>query len=208
MLAPMLNQSPFQMPAIEKSTTEDKTELEDNAQTIRPHRSPSSQPLALKPRSPNMGPILEDYSDLAGEEEEGNLQAKVADFKVCGVDSTKILPYQPQSSSRTRFERDFSTPMILKLLGFPTPSQLHCPLRSYLLSDQNRRALACRRSPRAADLHQILALHPFRAPLVDPKRIGLSANPSSIGTQKTKKKTMRTFLANRTEVVSSSVRSA
>jgi hypothetical protein len=32
-----------------------------------------------------MDPILEDYSDLAGEEEEVNLQQKVANFKVRGL---------------------------------------------------------------------------------------------------------------------------
>ena len=62
---------------------DDKPEVEDNAQTIRPNRSPKHQsiPLAQAPAS-NILPIVEDYSDLATEEDEHGLQVKVADFKV------------------------------------------------------------------------------------------------------------------------------
>jgi hypothetical protein len=68
--------------ALEKTTTEDdRPEVEDNAQTIRPNRSPGHQsiPLAQSPAS-DIAPIVEDYSDLA--EDEQLLQEKVADFKV------------------------------------------------------------------------------------------------------------------------------
>ena len=62
---------------------DDKPEAEDNAQTIRPNRSPGHQsiPLAQSPPS-DIPPIVEDYSDLATEEDEQLLQEKVADFKV------------------------------------------------------------------------------------------------------------------------------
>lgn len=56
---------------------------EDNAQTIRPIRSPGAKvtPLAQPPSS-DINPIVEDYSDLAAEEDEQWLEDKVADFKV------------------------------------------------------------------------------------------------------------------------------
>lgn len=70
--------------ALEKTPAEDdKHESEDNAQTIRPNRSPgpSIVPLAQPPSS-DIVPIVEDYSDLATEDDEEWLQEKVADFKV------------------------------------------------------------------------------------------------------------------------------
>lgn len=69
---------------MEKTTVdEEKPEVEDNAQTIRPTRSPGTKPVALA-QAPAFGiaPIVEDYSDLATEEDEDWLQEKVADFKV------------------------------------------------------------------------------------------------------------------------------
>ncbi|PFH54052.1 hypothetical protein AMATHDRAFT_53856 [Amanita thiersii Skay4041] len=70
--------------ALDRSTTDDekeeKHETEDNAQTIRPSRSPGQRsiPLAQPPPS-DMGPIVEDYSDFAEEDE---LENKVANFKM------------------------------------------------------------------------------------------------------------------------------
>lgn len=66
--------------ALEKTgTDDDKNDIDENARTIRPTRSPGPHtiPLALPP---DMKPIDEDYSDLGAEEEE--LEHKVADFKV------------------------------------------------------------------------------------------------------------------------------
>ncbi|KAM6494311.1 hypothetical protein JOM56_010672, partial [Amanita muscaria] len=61
------------------SVEEDKHEMEDNAQTIRANRSPSQQTVPLvQPPSSNIGPILEDYSDIVEGDE---LEHKVADFK-------------------------------------------------------------------------------------------------------------------------------
>ncbi|KAH8114562.1 hypothetical protein DFH11DRAFT_1689039 [Phellopilus nigrolimitatus] len=70
---------------LEKSTHNDeKHEVDDNAQTIRPHRSPSISAgrlaLAAAP-SADMAPIVEDYSDFAAEEDDV-FQDKVADFKL------------------------------------------------------------------------------------------------------------------------------
>lgn len=73
---------------MDKTTAdEEKTDVDDNARTIRPLRSPSTAqiPLATAP-STDIGTILEDYSDLAAEEDDDWLQDKVADFKVCQVD--------------------------------------------------------------------------------------------------------------------------
>ncbi|KAF8957280.1 hypothetical protein BDZ97DRAFT_1924766 [Flammula alnicola] len=70
--------------ALEKtSSDDDRQEIEDNAQTIRPNRSPlhNTIPLAQPPAS-EIQPIVEDYSDLATEEDEARLQEKVADFKM------------------------------------------------------------------------------------------------------------------------------
>ncbi|KAG5719270.1 Cytokinesis protein sepH [Termitomyces sp. T112] len=65
------------------SAEEERPEGEDNAQTIRPGRSPGSSalPLAQAPSS-DIAPIVEDYSDLASEEDEERLKEKVADFKM------------------------------------------------------------------------------------------------------------------------------
>lgn len=63
---------------------EDKPEVDDNARTIRPNRSPAGPgtiPLARAP-AVDIVPIVEDYSDLASEEDDVILQEKVADFKV------------------------------------------------------------------------------------------------------------------------------
>ncbi|KAF9241075.1 hypothetical protein BU15DRAFT_87319 [Melanogaster broomeanus] len=71
--------------ALEKTTAEDdKPEADDNAQTIRPHRSPGGPgtiPLAKAPAA-DIVPIVEDYSDLAADEDDFILQEKVAGFKM------------------------------------------------------------------------------------------------------------------------------
>jgi hypothetical protein len=67
--------------ALEKPTSEQ--EIEDNAQTIRPTRSPGQRSIPLaQPPSSDIQPIVEDYSDLASEEDELHIREKVADFKV------------------------------------------------------------------------------------------------------------------------------
>ncbi|CAA7265498.1 unnamed protein product [Cyclocybe aegerita] len=70
--------------ALEKTNLDDdKQDVEDNAQTIRPNRSPGHKPIALaQAPSAAIQPIVEDYSDLATEEDDDWLQEKVADFKI------------------------------------------------------------------------------------------------------------------------------
>ena len=72
--------------ALDKTPAEEeKPEADDNAQTIRPGRSPGlgTVPLPVaKAPEPQIAPIAEDYSDLLFEEDEAKLEEKVADFKV------------------------------------------------------------------------------------------------------------------------------
>ena len=74
--------------ALDKTPAEEeKPEADDNAQTIRPGRSPGlgTVPLPVaKAPEPQIAPIAEDYSDLLFEEDEAKLEEKVADFKVNG----------------------------------------------------------------------------------------------------------------------------
>ena len=74
-------------------TEEEKQETDDNARTIRPTRSPSGLgitiPLAKPPA--NIGPIVEDYSDLAFEEDDEQLLGKLADFRVWPFHSPSLL---------------------------------------------------------------------------------------------------------------------
>lgn len=74
------------MIALERASVDEEKEdkSEDlNAQTIRPTKSPGTRPAPLAtPPSAEMSPIVEDYSDLAAEEDEEWLKGKVADFKV------------------------------------------------------------------------------------------------------------------------------
>jgi hypothetical protein len=60
---------------------EAKTDVEENVQTIRPTRSPGSRSAVLK-TPPLMKTIIEDYSDLGGEDEDMQLERKVASFRV------------------------------------------------------------------------------------------------------------------------------
>jgi hypothetical protein len=73
------------LPALEKSAADEERQPEhdDNAQTIRPtNRSPRSAPGAISKSPPQeIGPIIEDYSDLATDEDD-EWQEKFADFKM------------------------------------------------------------------------------------------------------------------------------
>ncbi|KAH8077271.1 kinase-like protein [Cristinia sonorae] len=72
--------------ALERTTLDDdRPEADDNAQTIRPGRSPSGHTVPLpvaKAPSPKIEPIMEDYSDLLFDEDDDKLQEKVSDFKM------------------------------------------------------------------------------------------------------------------------------
>lgn len=64
------------------SSREEKTDVEENAQTIRPAKSPGGRSAVLT--TPPMMTIVEDYSDLGDEDEDMGmeLERKVASFKV------------------------------------------------------------------------------------------------------------------------------
>ena len=62
--------------------------MEDNAQTIRPTRSPNVKSVDISAES--LSPIVEDYSDLAADDEDNDLQAKVKEFKV-GAFAVRVL---------------------------------------------------------------------------------------------------------------------
>lgn len=78
--------------ALDKLSLEEDKQEAENAQTIRPTRSPSSVNTLLKTPPLDMAPIVEDYSDLASEEEDLHLQAKVANFKVSENTSESLYP--------------------------------------------------------------------------------------------------------------------
>ena len=60
--------------------TDGPERLEENAQTIRPNRSPASGNSSfVKPVAPELTSIVEDYSDIG---DDGELEEKVAHFKV------------------------------------------------------------------------------------------------------------------------------
>ncbi|KII90830.1 hypothetical protein PLICRDRAFT_107006 [Plicaturopsis crispa FD-325 SS-3] len=113
--------------ALEKTAAEeDKHEGEDNAQTIRPSRSPSviNIPLAVPPAA-DIGPIVEDYSDLAAEEDE-QFQDKIADFKM-----------------KNSFRRGLFHPDDIKTLGIGSvsPGPMSAPLPE-LVKKQSRQSLS------------------------------------------------------------------
>jgi hypothetical protein len=100
-------QSPYS--ALEKSTGEEERQPEhdDNAQTIRPtSRSPRSAPAGVVSKSPprEIGPIVEDYSDLTTEEDD-EWQEKFADFKM-----------------KTSVRRGLFHPDDIKTIGLAPPS--------------------------------------------------------------------------------------
>ncbi|KAG8729498.1 hypothetical protein FRC11_008644, partial [Ceratobasidium sp. 423] len=73
--------------ALDKSTDSNghpartKSETEENGQTIRPTRSPAEKSAPLQNPAP-MSTIIEDYSDLGGEDEDMQIERKVASFKM------------------------------------------------------------------------------------------------------------------------------
>jgi hypothetical protein len=69
----------------EKAAEEEKPDVDDNAKTIRPAKSPLRNVIPLPSRGSDSD--IEDYSDLAGEDEDLHLKAKVADFKVRSMTS-------------------------------------------------------------------------------------------------------------------------
>lgn len=75
--------------ALEKVTVEeDKIEIDDNARTIRPSRSPQGPAVVPLPSASFSEPdvrgsaAVEDYSDVLFDDDDDKLEEKVADFKV------------------------------------------------------------------------------------------------------------------------------
>lgn len=67
------------------SSEEEKHFVDENAQTIRPGRSPANAPVPLpvaQPPSAGIDPISEDFSDFDFADDDDKLEKKVADFKV------------------------------------------------------------------------------------------------------------------------------
>ncbi|KAG9073452.1 hypothetical protein FS749_015170, partial [Ceratobasidium sp. UAMH 11750] len=64
----------------DRPPAEARTDVEENVQTIRPAKSPGSRSAVLK-TPPPMETIVEDYSDLGGEDEDMQIEQKVASFK-------------------------------------------------------------------------------------------------------------------------------
>jgi hypothetical protein len=134
--------------AMEKPTPEEEKEksiIEDNGQTIRATRSPAPLPISL-PRTASlskastMEPIVEDYSDLALDEDDTLLQDKVAEFKV-GVSPSITICTSPLDLTtiqmRTSVRRGLFHPKDIKTIGFgdvpsapataPLPSAMPSP---------------------------------------------------------------------------------
>ena len=80
------NKNSFAIIVLEKTIIDDdKLEIEDNAQTIRPGKSPAAKtiPLPITSDEPPKGAnVFEDYSDLAAEEDDVWLSNRVSSFKV------------------------------------------------------------------------------------------------------------------------------
>lgn len=76
----------FFLVALEKtSSDEESSGAEENGRTIRPMISPSQErvePLTIKSAPPCLDDVVEDYSDIGGEDDDDYIQDKVAGFKV------------------------------------------------------------------------------------------------------------------------------
>ncbi|THH10479.1 hypothetical protein EW145_g1305 [Phellinidium pouzarii] len=107
---------------LEKTLLDDeKTDGDDNAQTIRPHRSPSISGKAVSsaPPSADMLPIVEDYSDFAVEEDV--FQGKVADFKL--KNGTRRGLFHPKDIKSIGLDMSSPAPRTAPLLG-STPNSM------------------------------------------------------------------------------------
>ncbi|KAL1733487.1 hypothetical protein EV714DRAFT_204640 [Schizophyllum commune] len=115
--------------SLDKSTSseEERADGDDNARTIRPNFSPNSGPVPLAKAPANeINPIIEDYSDLA---EDDDLEGKVADFKM-----------------KNSFRRGLFHPDDIKVLGLNSAGP-SAPLSAPLFSDSSPR-----RSPRPSPI--------------------------------------------------------
>jgi hypothetical protein len=126
---------------------DDKPEVDDNAQTIRPNRSPSSAGSNTLCKAPpaDIAPIFEDYSDVAIDEDD-EWQEKFADFKMKNTsrrglfhpDDIKTLGLAPSSpgpktAPLPELKRKSSKPSLSPMLpspGFNGSASIHSHGRS------------------------------------------------------------------------------
>lgn len=100
---------------------DDKQFVDENAQTIRPGRSPANAPVPLpvaQAPSPRIGTISEDFADFDFADDDAKLEEKVADFKVSTSPRYRRCGFwilKPHSSSRHRHVLGCSILMISRL---------------------------------------------------------------------------------------------
>ncbi|KIY69316.1 Pkinase-domain-containing protein [Cylindrobasidium torrendii FP15055 ss-10] len=113
--------------ALEKTgTDDDKNDIDENARTIRPTRSPGPHTIPLT-LSPDMKPIDEDYSDLGAEEEE--LENKVANFKM--KNSLRKGLFHPDDIKTFASSDVVAGPLSAPILGLnKTPRPSLSPIRT------------------------------------------------------------------------------
>lgn len=100
---------------------DDQRFVDENAQTIRPGRSPANAPIPLpvaQAPSPRIGTISEDFADFDFADDDAKLEEKVADFKVSACPYCRRCGFwnlKPLSSSRHRRVLGCSILMISRL---------------------------------------------------------------------------------------------
>ncbi|GJJ15641.1 hypothetical protein Clacol_009919 [Clathrus columnatus] len=111
--------------------------LDDNAQTIRPTRSPSSSGNVslIRPPSAHIAPILEDYSDI-GEE----LEEKVADFKM--KNSFKRGLFHPNDLKTIGLGPIESSPFSMSPLEIPKNNRKASPPTMHTMSHSRASSLS------------------------------------------------------------------
>ena len=123
--------------AMEKPSPEEEKHFgEDNAQTIRPGRSPAGAtvplPVAQAP-SPRIGTISEDFVDLDFADDDDKLEEKVADFKVSSFSIPHFHLYVTLTVSQLKTSRPgLFHPDDIKTVGItpPSPGPKTAPLPS------------------------------------------------------------------------------
>lgn len=113
---------------MEKPAAEDERRfIDDNAQTIRPGRSPANAPIPLplvRGLSPRIAPISEDFADFDFVDDAERLEEKIADFKVNTYQLSLSLRLSTKASRqlKTSSRRGLFHPDDIKTVGFTPPS--------------------------------------------------------------------------------------
>lgn len=104
---------------------DERPEVEDNGQTIRPTRSPGIVPTPLPLAKPpaEIEPIVEDISEFDFAEDDDNLQAKVADFKVSAIPCFCSLAHNLMLlQMKNSFRKGLFHPDDIRTVGLMPPS--------------------------------------------------------------------------------------